>query len=150
MELITPSNDIIWSELMSASCHRWPTFLFVSHLFFADEQQLHQLLLPLGINHPSEENIGYGYTNSDKQDNQRCVDGIVHRHGDFAYNSMHIDEGKQGSVHQHSRNHRYDTGYAQALVGCVQATYHEAADDTNHCRPDKGAYNGAHIQSDVA
>lgn len=34
--------------------------------------------------------------------------------------------------------------------GSVQATYHEAADDTNHCRPDKGAYDEAHIQSDVA
>ena len=54
---------------MSASCHGWPTFLFVSHLIFAAEQQLHQLLLPLGINHPSEEYIGYGHTNSDKQDN---------------------------------------------------------------------------------
>ena len=48
---------------------------------------------------------------------------------------MHIDERKQGAIHQHTGYHRDDTRNAQQLAGRVQPAHQCAAEYAHNGRP---------------
>lgn len=61
--------------------------------------------------HPAEKHVGYGHAKGYEENDERGLYCIVHRHGHLAYDTVHIDERKQGAIHQHTGYHRDDTKY---------------------------------------
>ena len=79
-------------------------------------EHVEELALAAALHEAAEEHVRNRHTQGDAEDGKRCLDGIVHTYSHLTYDSVHVDEGKQGAIHQNSRYHRDDTRDGDALV----------------------------------
>ena len=81
---------------------------------------------------------------------ERSLDQVVHSHGYLAYHAVHVDEGKQGTIHQNSRYHWDDARNGDALVRGVEPVACLDYDDADERRTGKRTDAQAHVETDVA
>ena len=71
------------------------------------------------------------------------MNGIGHGEGDFTHDAVHIYKPEESSIHEHTRNQWYDTGYGQALVRRMQTANSQALYHTDEHRAAERANDGA-------
>ena len=83
------------------------------------------------------------------EDDERRLDGIGECLGQLAHDALHLYQGEEGTVHQYSWHHRYDTRYGKAMVGCVEHVDELDAQHADEQRTDEGCHDRSLVETDV-
>lgn len=83
-------------------------------------QQSQQSLLTIGMDKFSEENVGNGNPYRYAEYAQRCKYAVVHGHRDLTDDAVHVDEGKERTIHQYTRYHWYYARDGDAMMGSIE------------------------------
>ena len=113
-------------------------------------EHLHETLLALWRHHTAHKDVWNSHADGYEEDDERGTDTVVHSYGNFAHYSVHINDGEERTIHEHSRNHRDDARYAEAMVRSVEPMHSLGADDTDESTTHKGAYDETTVETDIA
>ena len=119
-------------------------------LLLSLHQHIEELALAVVGDEAAEEDVWNCNTQGDADDGERGLDEVVHTYGYFAYYAMHVDEGKEGTIHQNSRYHWDDARNGDALVRGVEPVAGLDDDDADERRTGKRTDAQAHVETDVA
>ena len=119
-------------------------------LLLSLHQHVEESALAVVGDEAAEEYIRNGYTQGDADDGERSLDQVVHTHGYLAYHAVHVNEGKQGTIHQDSRYHWDDARNGDALVRGVEPVACLDDDDADERRTGKRTDAQTHVETYVA
>ena len=111
--------------------------------------QSFQLFLTFRSDPATCENIRNGDPDGDAENNERGMNGIVHRDGHFAYDAAHVDEGEERPIHQYARNHRNDARNREAVMGSMKPVDGPRDDYADQGGADQRPDDRSPVQTDV-
>lgn len=145
-ELYVDGKHIVWS-------------LLDFHLVEVDElavlllslyQHVEEFALAAVGDEATEEHVRDCHAKGNADDGERSFDHVVHTYGYLTHNTVHVDEGKERTVHQYSWYHRDDTRNGDALVRSVEPMACLDDDDADECRTCQRTDAQSHVETYVA